>query len=157
MISVTGNPFQQGFTLLEIMIVIVIIAGFSSLVMLSFALSSNNTELETTFQQFRIQAQLLSRKAMAEQRWMGLRFSDNQFQAMVFTDKGWRTLDNEGVAWLAPLNVELFINSQPINLLTEAKTPQLQFSPEGLNSSFYFRVSEQNLVFELEGPYDKVR
>lgn len=155
-ISVTGKSPQLGFTLLEVMVVIVIIGGIASLVAVNFASGSSSSNLESSYQQLRIQMQALSRKAMAEQRWFGLRFAENQYQAMIFTDQGWNKLDSKAVNWPSELDLELVINGHPVNPHAQAQIPQLHFSPEGLITPFRLRLSDLSFSYELEDPYASV-
>ncbi len=156
---------QQGFTLIELMVVITLIAMISTSIVLT--LPDKKTALAPANQAARVTATLraLSLKANLTQQWHGLFFSQSQFQPVVFIDKQWQLIESEQTEPLTLNNdftlkvnnraVDVFsINTQPSeNSQKPQITPQILVAPSGLFNNFEMRfiVDQQEII--VDDPY----
>jgi general secretion pathway protein H len=174
-------PKQQGFTLLEIMVVVGLIALLAvSIVLTVPSGKGNNLQLEQK-NKLAIVLRHLSQKAMLEQRWYGLHFQGRSYRPVYFNNKKWTvqtassqqeidsditfellidnqfvsTDDHENNASVDVLTAEEdFVNTN--SLVQEHVLPQIKISPTGLFNHFELRFGEtQDEETVLKDPYAK--
>jgi general secretion pathway protein H len=131
----TGRRAARGFTLIEIMVVLVIIAVMASVAMVSIGLLGEDREIERESERLTDAIALLQEQAELEGRDYGiwLETSRYEFQRFDALEQRWKPV--EGDPALAPrelspeLSIELVIEGRPILLKKQAnpdnRVPQL--------------------------------
>lgn len=158
----TGNPkyglnLQQGFTLLEIMIVVALIGLLSSVVALNLT-PKPDTRPDRFLRQIQLQMQSLTTQSMVQQRWYGVLFSENQYQLVRQIGTQWKRVGNNTEARTdLPNNFEAEKEGQPINLNQVATQPQILFSPDGNHSSFQLKILSTDQTYSLTDPYADIQ
>jgi len=154
---------QSGFTLLEIMVVITIVALMASSVLLTVG---NNTADSSAYrtQKAQLAAKLraLAQSAQLQQQWRGLYFENNSYQPMLFSTGKWQNIpDTKAVNISSEQSYLLLIDNEIVdtrNLEKEAhssvNSPQILVSPAGLFNRFEVRFGDDQSSDEvLRDPY----
>ncbi|WP_438865601.1 type II secretion system minor pseudopilin GspH [Neptunicella sp.] len=86
---------QRGFTLLEIMVVILIIGISASVVMLNVDGEDRSDELKKQAQRFQVVFSMAAEYAILNQQQLGLRIDQNQYYFVILDDEQqWQKVDN---------------------------------------------------------------
>jgi general secretion pathway protein H len=146
---------QRGFTLLELMLVLVIIAASSGIVMLSYGQSESSQKTATrTAEQLNSMMAFGVDKAGFEGRPLGMLLSVNGWQIMqpVRDKKGkWRWAPLAGdhrLAMAGQWDPAIEIKTEPFDL-KESGTPQIILLPDGQITPFSLRFSSQETRQQL--------
>jgi prepilin-type N-terminal cleavage/methylation domain-containing protein len=160
-----NTQYNSGFTLLEIMVVIALIAFISTTIILTIpskdSIANSNTsqslQLATTLKR-------LSQKAVLEQRWHGLYLTQTSYQAVVFKKDKWVIAPNStSKKTLGGNTLTLLIDNQLQALTAQQQTTStsdhsykahIRIAPSGLFSRFEIHFSDadgKNIV--LSDPY----
>lgn len=141
----TGNK-QLGFTLLELMVVIVLIGLVSSFVV-SQGMSSKAPEEFST--KLRAVLYEITERALVEQSWYGLQVEEKRLRVVSLKATGWNT--NKEGGWItAPSHMTLGIEP----LANEENTDiTLYASPDGLLSPYNLILSSPEEDILIKGPY----
>lgn len=86
---------QRGFTLLEIMLVMVLMAVVLSSVSLSFDIRSDQNKVEDEAKRLQAVVQLASDYALLNNFQLGLRLDENSYQFLVYDGEKWQALDGD--------------------------------------------------------------
>lgn len=86
---------QRGFTLLEIMLVMVLMAVVLSSVSLSFDIRSDQNKVEDEAKRLQAVVQLASDYALLNNFQLGLRLDENGYQFLVYDGEKWQALDGD--------------------------------------------------------------
>ncbi|WAJ69850.1 type II secretion system minor pseudopilin GspH [Catenovulum adriaticum] len=86
---------QRGFTLLEIMLVMVLMAVVLSSVSLSFDIRSDQSKVEDEAKRLQAVVQLASDYALLNNFQLGLRLDENSYQFLVYDGEKWQALDGD--------------------------------------------------------------
>lgn len=160
------NNQQTGFTLLEIMVVITIVALMSTAVIVTTA-DQKITAGQLKSQQAQLASLLraLAQNAQLKQQWSGLYFEDNRYQPMIFSQRQWQLMPNSTAQQIPePLPFLLLINNQITGTQAaqdsakkSVKTPQILISPAGIFNNFEIRFGdEQQPEAILSDPYANI-
>ena len=155
---------QRGFTLLEIMVVISLIALVSSAVLLTLP---NKNEIGKTnpnqAAQFSAVLRTLSLKAMLSQNWYGLHFSSGNYQPVVYQEQKWQLVESINAPKKQPENsLTLLVDNQVVDIQSsqyqsnqENNTilPQIIIAPNGLFNNFELRLIDGSQEIILKDPY----
>lgn len=95
---------NRGFTLLEIMLVMVLMAVVISSVTLSFDIRSTDKKVEDEAKRFHAVYQLASDYALLNNLQLGMAISPTRYQFLVFDGEGWQTINDDKV--LSPHELE---------------------------------------------------
>ena len=156
--------FQTGFTLLELMVVVTIIALMATTVMLTMPDGkADSKKISTQKAQLAAVLRSLAQSSMLKQQWQGLYFEDQSYQSMIFSNSHWQlTPKTEAKQIPAEIPILLLIDNQ---ILENGKAtpeqqadilinPQIIISPIGLFNSFELRFGDEQLAEDsLSDPY----
>ncbi len=108
-ISATGKPSKlrrsRGFTLIEILVVVVIIAVMVSAVVLSIGVAGDDRELDGETEQFTRAAEVALEQAQLEGRDYGFRFAQEGWEVLRFDGRtgAWRAVSGDRLLENHPL------------------------------------------------------
>lgn len=94
-INQTKLSRQRGFTLLEIMLVMVLMAVVLSSVSLSFDIRSDQDKVEEEAKRLQAVVQLASDYALLNNFQLGLRLDETSYQFLVYDGEKWQALDSD--------------------------------------------------------------
>lgn len=153
-ILVTGNPKENGFTLLELMVVVALIGLLSATIIVNFSPDVKEKPLPETIARMKFQLRTISERAIVEQRWFGFSFSDHAYQLMSFTKQGWEK-ESSSTQQIILQKIDILLESEGavVRFDDTKQEPQIQVSPDGFITPFRLRLSLLNEEQELTDPY----
>jgi len=86
------KPPAQGFTLVEVLLVILLIGLLAASVVMSFTGESRDKKLAKQTEQLQLLIQLASETAMLKQQELGLFLDDEGYRFMLFKDEKWHSI-----------------------------------------------------------------
>ncbi|HET9680155.1 MAG TPA: type II secretion system minor pseudopilin GspH, partial [Gammaproteobacteria bacterium] len=111
---------QSGFTLLEILIVIVIIAVLSGMAVIGLTGLGSGDEAETTARRIAALLRLGSDEAVLSATEMGLYFEEDRYAFLVFSGDAWLPLQNDKIfrprQLPTVLDIDLIQHGEPLML-----------------------------------------
>ncbi|MCJ8341003.1 MAG: type II secretion system GspH family protein [Pseudomonadales bacterium] len=153
---------QRGFTLLEIMVVITLVALISTSVMLTLPdTTPDKQRFGTQKAQFAAILRTLSQRAIVEQRWYGLYFIGDTYQALRYSADQWiAASQSEPRSLPEGMPFSLMINQLSVKILPQQPrknsplSPQIRISPSGLFNDFELRFGDADAAeLILTDPY----
>lgn len=149
---------QQGFTLLEILLVVVIVGVMASLATLSIPSADFNDELEREARKIAAQTSLLQDEAIVQSRELGIRVWQNGYRFWGWLpQQGWQPLsdDLDFQPHVLPINSEisLTLNGQPVllDLVPNKGFPNPSVSNAGTNTQPDFNANLPSIVLYSSG------
>jgi general secretion pathway protein H len=160
------DPGSRGFTLIELMVVLVIVGVILSFVALSTGGDSRAEEMEREARRLVVLLELASQEAVMRSEQLAVRFGEDEYEFMTLHDNQWAPLSDERP--LRPrqlpkgieLRLELQDNPPPGLTAEDSDLPQvfllssgemtpfiLTFSAEGSEQKFHINAS---LLGQLE-------
>lgn len=110
-ISVIGMRVKFGFTLVEILVVLIIIGTTMTFAMLSFGDFGKSRQSKAAAEQFIEYVTLLEQKAILENKLLGISIKPHAYQAMKYNSShGWQTISNGSLYTQQPLPKGLHFN-----------------------------------------------
>ena len=167
----TFSNKNQGFTLLELLLVIMVMGYLVSLVKLPAFDTDPFEQVEKVTQRLAVQINLASEQAVLQQQQLGIALSDSSYQFLFFDEEGWQPLaepifsapeakDNiqfqlslDGLSWQQDnlLSAIEFINEEDQEALAEvpeeqrwALFPQIFLLSSGELTPFDLKISYNN-------------
>ena len=133
-----------GFTLVELLVVIVLIAILGSLVVLSVEVDQESRELEASSQQIRQYLQNAFQEAILSGYPVGVLVDDNSLVFLLVGEQGWEMqLENENLPvvtvnprWQMSLQTELLSSSSDVNSPGGKIVPEALIYAEGYADPF---------------------
>jgi general secretion pathway protein H len=149
----------NGFTLIEIMVVIVIIGVVLSFAMLSISDGGQARKMEQEAQRLASLLTLASQEAIMQGYEMGISFNQNSYRFYVLQEHKWQALtarDDIFRTRALPLGMQIEINveGEPIVLDKAINTPQLLLLSSGEFTPFivtFISESDAILRYQLTG------
>ena len=140
------NAAQNGFTLIEILVVLVIIGLMATLAVFTMGGSSQQRELEVQAQDLYLRMQVMSEQAVLNNLEAGLVLESDRYQFVVF--------DDETQAWNASPERLFQARALPIWLsvdtVVDADGPRLTNNNNTLRPDVVFFSSGESTAFEIE-------
>ncbi|EPJ55683.1 MAG: hypothetical protein OFPI_02930 [Osedax symbiont Rs2] len=153
---------QRGFTLLEIMVVIALVALVSTSVLLTLANATPDKQrIGAQKAQFAAILRKLSQRAIIEQRWYGLYFIDQSYQGLRYSANQWIALPQSPPSTLPKgMPLSLLVDKRSVKIERRENSedsplsPQIRISPTGLFNDFELRFGDGDKpAFVLTDPY----
>jgi general secretion pathway protein H len=143
---VPRNATQNGFTLIEILVVLVIIGLMAALAVFTMGGSSQQRELEVEVQDLYLRMQVVSEQAVLNNLEAGLVIDTDNYQFVVF--------DDETQAWKASPERLFQAHALPpwlsVDATVASDAPRLTSDNKTLRPSVVFFSSGENTAFEIE-------
>jgi len=89
--------YQSGFTLIEMLVVIVIIGIIVTTVTLSIRTDNRGEKMETEMRRIQALLKLASEEAVMQDEEIALRVSEDSYSFEVLSDKGWQPITDDKV------------------------------------------------------------
>ncbi len=138
---------QRGFTLLEILVVVVVIAIFSAAVLLSARGAGSDRQVEDEARRLSLMLQLICDEAVIEGRFSGIGYGAGIYSAFDLTAQGWQPTRRDGPLkeHQLPKGLRLAESgaSEPLPPMLPER-PQLVCAPTG-------EIGEHDLVLAVDG------
>lgn len=114
---------QSGFTLLEIMLVMVLLAVMVSSVSLSFDVRSPYDKVKDEARRFQAAFQLAADFALLNSFQLGLQVNEDSYQFLVFDGERWQTLEQDKslTEHKVEQNITLSLSMQEIDWISDAQ------------------------------------
>lgn len=140
------NAVQNGFTLIEILVVLVIMGSMAALAVFTMGGSSQQRELEVQAQDLYLRMQVMSEQAVLNNMEAGLVIEADSYQFVVFDDKA--------QAWKASPERLFQAQALPtwlsVDTIVDADGPRLMSKNKILRPDVVFFSSGESTAFELE-------
>jgi general secretion pathway protein H len=140
------RPGQAGFTLLELLAVVVIIAVTASLAVMS--IGGGEDPLEHEAARFVALADMAREEAIMQERELALRVMEDRYEFLVLREDGWQTIEGEG-----PLRPREMPEKTTLELSVEGEAYALEPAPldedEAVTPQVYFLSSGETTRFAL--------
>ncbi len=137
---------QRGFTLLEILVVVVVIAIISAAVLLSARGAGSDRQIEDQARRLSLMLQLICDEAVIEGRYAGIGYGADLYSAYDLTAQGWQPTRRDGPLQQHELPKGLRLTesgaSEPLPP-TLPERPQLVCAPTG-------EIGEHDLILASE-------
>lgn len=137
---------QAGFTLLELLVVLIIVGVMYSMLVLSTGTASSQRALEEEVYRLQALIKLLHEEAIIQSREMALEIDRNSYRFLVLDEKAWKPIVGDMVfrqrALPEPLRIELLESDDSVNKQITGK--------EDEPLRVYILSSGEQSPFELE-------
>jgi general secretion pathway protein H len=141
-----------GFTLLEILLVVLIIGIVSSLLVMSTSTSGSSRKLQQEAERLVALLQYARQQAILENRLYGLQLQHRGYQFMVYQNRNWQ------VAEQTTMRLRQLPQQGRIYLLgpvpVDPQQPAVMFSPLGEQDDFQLRLSLRDYHWRVTGQPD---
>ena len=149
---------ESGFSLVEMMVVVVIIGLMTSAVVLS--LPGKNTELLQTAERTETAMTLLSRRSVMTGEILGAKFSATGFEVLKLSDNGWEVegtiLKPNSQVWITARPVTLDVNNASIDFSGKTAAPHVWFLPTGEHPAFKLILASSGQRVEISSPFSGI-
>ena len=137
----------KGFTLIEIMVVVVIMSIMIGTVLLSFP-DTNNDLLKEDAERFTALVSLAQDEAILQSRDLAIAINDSGYSFLSRNDKSWTVFSEEPFTpreLSGKVNSELYLEGTAIKLVKKAKTkPQIVIYSSGEMTPFVYSFGYKN-------------
>lgn len=141
---------NKGFTLIEIMVVLLILAIVTAVAMLSFNRLSGTRHVKFFSQNLNDKIRLAEQTAMLQSTTIGLEISRSSYAFYQFNQR-WQPFILAGTSTTTAMpsttNLKLSINDNPISIPNEpTQKPQIIFYPSGDITPFKLTLNNQTTI-----------
>jgi len=144
---------SQGFTLLELLIVLVILGITLSFAVLSFGLKDSQSELKQQGTQLAALMQLASEESILLGQEIALQFNDEGYYFLNLKDDKWLEIKDDQVFRKRniPTNIQVNLSVEGISISNEnALEERIYFFSSGESSPFELTLSAQDTTFRYK-------
>lgn len=154
--SVTGMSTNRGFTLIEILVVIVIIGITVGFALIAFGDFGESKRMLFAAEQLENTLQLAQQQAILESSTLGLRIDNTSYQILKFQNSsGWMPIANKGIfkAYYFPKNTVITLKT---NIKATQGVPSIIINASGDMTPFTlnFGTSKENTIAVLTGSHN---
>ncbi|WP_417317570.1 type II secretion system minor pseudopilin GspH [Emcibacter sp.] len=145
---------QAGFTLVELMVVIVIIGLISAVVVLN--MPSPVSELEEESERLAARLRLAAEESILTGQVTGVRITSRGYEFLTYHRGRWVPLDLPGGEWPDGVTVRLVRDVLPVDLTQDQPEdlPSLWFDPVGNQEIFYIEYKAIQEIIKVSGEVD---
>lgn len=160
LISPTGSSnLQRGFTLLELMIVVMVVSIMSSIVAMTIPSGRVQQEVEKQALNVRLFLRQVHQKAVYDSLDIGVHIGADQLTLLQYQDNRWTVLNNSPHFTLDPTyEWSLSVENQQISIQTSyllvQDLPHLVFFSDGQYTDFMIDISKQGNIYSIEGLFN---
>lgn len=134
-----NHKHAKGFTLTELLVVIVIIGVTLSFALLAFGDFGNKRRLIVAAEQFVYQVQLAQQQAILESSTLSIEIKDDHYQVMRFSStKGWRQFAHQSL-----FQQQYFPRGTLTNLFIQNKNKRIIINPSGETTPFDLNLGSE--------------
>ena len=149
---------QSGFTLLELMLVVIVVGLVASVVTLSLP-SKDGRQLIRESERIRYLLRNTQQHAIFSGQDVGISVTAHRLASVIHTDQGWQQLTgNTSIELPESLHMMLDIEGQPVQLHTTKQLstiqPQLLFTSDGQHQPFSFQLSDNQHRTTIDSLYE---
>jgi len=137
---------QRGFTLIEILVVLIIVGLLAALAVLNMAGSSQQRELENTVRDMYLLMQTASEQAVLNNQELGLVLRGDGYQFVSFQDET-REWETSGERLFGPRTLPEWLT---VTEYVENDTPRLASAEQSMRPDIVFFSSGETTAFEIE-------
>ncbi|MDX1755555.1 MAG: type II secretion system minor pseudopilin GspH [Marinobacter sp.] len=137
---------SRGFTLIEILVVLVVVGLLAALAVTNMGGASQQRELESRVRELYLLMQTASEQAILNNQELGLVFTDDGYQFVVFDDESGEWTD-QGARLFRPRVLPEWVTITP---LIESELPKLGGEGTTQRPDLVFFSSGETTPFELE-------
>lgn len=157
--TLKSRPRNHGFTLIEVMVVLVLIGIITSFAVLSIRGSDEGERLATEAQRLAALMELTHQEAILRAEQRGVRFTETGYAFLVLDEEGkWRLADDSNLlsdyALPTGLSLQLQVEGRPVDLNKDQDSlqPQVLLLSSGEATDFTLTLnSEDNHDYILSG------
>ena len=142
---------QAGFTLVELMVVIVIIGLMSAVVVLN--MPSPTSDLEKESERFAARLRLAAEESILAGELTGVEITPEGYQFVIYRRGRWLPLDLPGGQWPEGAILRLSRDNLPVDLAGDPskKVPSIWFDPLGSENLFSIEISKIGEIIKVSG------
>ena len=118
-LSLAARARRRGFTLLEVLVVLLIIGVLSSLAVLSSGLAARNGPLEEESRRLLALMRFAAEEAVLRTEELALNIDGNGYQFLILVDNAWQPLEDTTLRprdWPEDLHAELTLEGRDVDL-----------------------------------------
>lgn len=155
---------QDGFTLLELLVVLIIVGVMYSMLVLSTGTASSQRALEEEVYRLQALIKLIHEEAIIQSREMALEIDKNTYRFLVLDEKTWKPISTDMVfrerLLPEPLRIRLIESDAALNKLMTGKDDEplrVYILSSGELSPFELELSageDRRLIYRLTGKWN---
>lgn len=140
------NILHRGFTLVEILVVLIIIGLVSSIIVIHRGSSHSNREIHLFARLLQSQMQVAREQSIVQMSVLGIRFTQKNYAFYRYHDKPhptWNPLHETDHFWrlyTIPSNIQITVD------LSNSQQAQIIFLPNGEITPFIITLKDQNTI-----------
>ncbi len=152
---VTGMQNKDGFSLLEILVVLVIIAITLSFALLAFGDFGGKRRIVASAEQFANYIELAKQQAILESGTLGIRFNKNTYQLLRFIpSQGWQALSGQRIFRPQNLPEDAVINLERESQAQRGAEIIINSSGDITPFKLFFRGKDREAVIIVTGSHN---
>ena len=149
-------PAERGFTLIEILVVVVIISITLGFAMLAFGDFGASRRAVVTAEQFSAYVKLVQQQAILETNTLGINLSKEGYDTYRFEESTWKLLPAKSIFHPRSFPENVIVTFKQNNATTKLKNPDIVITPSGDMTEFIadFGTAKNLTVVTLFGKND---
>lgn len=148
--------YPRGFTLLEILVVLLLVGIVSTLAVLAIGDGGRERQLVQEAKRFAALLVLANEEAVLQSREYGVQFSSEGYRFMAYEPgekSRWRSLEQDALlrprSMPLPIRLELYIDDLPVSLDGRQDLPQILLTSAGERTAFELRLFSEPLMWRV--------
>lgn len=152
--KVSQESFQAGFTLVEVMVVMLIVGLMAGVVLLNIPPQRDPVFVQG--EKLASRLQMVSQTGMIEGRSLGVSFDQGGYSVLKYENNEWRTMARHEFQFDQDPTLTFSRNGAPINLETLRKSgmPAIRYDITGIATPFELSLETQSAKINLIGHVD---
>lgn len=153
--SVIGMQNRRGFTLIEILVVLLIVGITLGFAMLAFGDFGNKRRITSSAEHFVNYVKLVQQEATLESATLGISFNQTSYQVLRFkTGKGWQAMSAKGIFRSQNFPKDTLVRIE--TAIKGTKTPQIIINASGDMTPFKLHIgsNRQDTIIQVNGEHN---